>query len=257
MQVFLTTFRLPKSGNTSEEYEDACYPERSGDYQGNLLRFAVADGASEGMLSGEWARVLVKVSCRTLGEDFSGFLERSYRAWQDWERVYLRTREKRGRPIAWFEDSGLQTGAFSTLLGLTFADSGGLPGKWTAIAVGDTCLFHVRGESLVAKFPVEHSSEFSNRPFLVGSNPTRNRGLLEALRKIEGDWGIDDRFYLMTDALACWCLRELEQGQKPWAILRDLDTRDQMMPFEDWIGELRANRQIRNDDVTLVRIDVM
>jgi len=257
MKVFLTTFRLPKSGNTNEEYEDASYPggypERSGDYQGNLLRFAVADGASEGMLSGEWARVLVKVSCRTLTEDFSYLLERAYRAWQDWERVYLRNRVKRGKPIAWFEDSGLQAGAFSTLLGLTFTDSGGQPGKWTAIAVGDTCLFHVRGESLVGKFPVEHSSEFSSRLFLVGSNPTRNRGLLKALRKIEGNWGADDRFYLMTDALACWCLKEHEHGQTPWAILRDLGTR----AFEDWIGELRASGQIRNDDVTLVRIHVM
>ena len=89
MLVFMTPFRLPKAGNTDDEYEDAFYPVSGGDLRGESLRFAVADGASEGMLSGEWAQVLVKAFCRSANEDFASFLDRSYNGWEKGKCAYL------------------------------------------------------------------------------------------------------------------------------------------------------------------------
>ena len=60
----------------------------------------------------------------------------------------------------------------------------------------------------------------------------------------------------MTDALACWFLRESEGGNRPWNILRDLDTHDQIS-FAELIADLRSDQRIKNDDVTLVRIEVI
>jgi hypothetical protein len=61
----------------------------------------------------------------------------------------------------------------------------------------------------------------------------------------------------MTDALACWFLEPVERGEKPWKILRDLETSDQVAPFSVWITELRNAKAIRDDDVTLFRINVV
>ncbi len=104
---------------------------------------------------------------------------------------------------------------------------------------------------------MEHSSAFNNRPFLISSNPARNNHILEILKTTEGDWKIGDKFYLMTDALASCFLEQHETGQAPLEILRNFDTRGQQRSFEEWIGGLRKEKQMRNDDVTLVRIDII
>jgi hypothetical protein len=73
---------------------------------------------------------------------------------------------------------------------------------------------------------------------------------------MEGAWDPGDAFYLMTDALACWFMREVEEGRMPWGVLRDLDTSGEIKPFREWVGDLRMDRAIRNDDVTLLRVDI-
>jgi len=60
----------------------------------------------------------------------------------------------------------------------------------------------------------------------------------------------------MTDALACWFMREAEEGRTPWRVLRDLDTSDEIKPFREWVETLRKEGAMRNDDVTLLRIDI-
>jgi hypothetical protein len=49
---------------------------------------------------------------------------------------------------------------------------------------------------------------------------------------------------------------EVEQRRKPWQVLTDFDTRDQVTDFADWVSELRRSGRMKNDDVTLLRIDV-
>jgi hypothetical protein len=186
------------------------------------------------------------------GIDSTDFLDRAYAAWNSWKRKFLHERKREKKPFKWYEQRGLQTGAFSTFLGFTLRDCG----QWEAIAVGDSCLFHIRNETMKRSFPIGHSSEFNNRPLLLSSRRTEKNDVLEAVTKTIGDWQIDDQFYLITDALACWFLEQCETSQSPWKIFRDLDTCDQKQSFEKWIGELRAKKQIRNDDVTLIRIDI-
>jgi hypothetical protein len=65
---------------------------------------------------------------------------------------------------------------------------------------------------------------------------------------------VGDAFYLATDALAHWFLAEHERGHKPWTTLagvaasRTLDT---------FVAEARAARALKNDDVTLVAVDMV
>lgn len=258
MEAFLVPLRVQKGGNAEGEYEDAFYPPRNGRMEGAELRFAIADGASEGMLSGAWARILVELHCRFewTCSSVEQFLERAYRDWRSFRSEYLRDREQRNHPVQWYEEPGLQEGAFSTLLGLTLTgSSNNQAGEWAAFAVGDSCLFQVRGSTLVKKFPMEQSSDFNSRPVLIASNPARNDQALSAARRVSGTFGSGDAFYLMTDALAQWSLKKDEEGRNPWALLRGLDTGD-TPAFDVWIDGLRRTKELRNDDVTLIRIDL-
>ncbi len=254
MQVHARVFWLPKTGNTTEEYEDAFYPSRDGDYGGTQLRFAVADGASEGMLSGQWAQILVRAYCRAISaSQMPDLLARALPSWREWKQHYLDLRIRQDRPVQWFEEPGLEKGAFSTLLGLTLLD-GESPGRWEATALGDSCLFQVRAGELVEALPIDDAEAFGSRPFLIASNPARNNGLLERVHYGAGEWQPGDRFYLMTDALAHWFVRECEAGEAPWDLLRAADSSE---AFDAWTTMLKRDRQIRNDDITLLCLEVV
>ena len=56
----------------------------------------------------------------------------------------------------------------------------------------------------------------------------------------------------MTDALAEWFLMEHEAGRSPWRELFAL-TAD---GFPEWVTGRRADRRLKNDDVTLMVIEV-
>ncbi|MHC1743964.1 MAG: hypothetical protein AB9873_13155 [Syntrophobacteraceae bacterium] len=260
MEVFASPFWLPKGGNSLDEYEDAFHLGAKGEVFGDNLPFAVADGASEGMLSREWAKILVQTFCRNkdFRENAMSFLERAYRSWNAWIKSYFKRRERQNKPIQWFEEDGFRNGAFSTLLGLRLIRPGDeRTGRWEAIAVGDSCLFHVRSDSLIASFPLKNSIDFNNSPFLIPTNRSKGRNLANAFKGVTGDFSVDDQFYLMTDAIACWFLTEIESNRHPWRILRDFDTEDSQVTFQEWVSSLRAAKKMRNDDVTLVRVEIL
>ncbi len=259
MRVFLSHFCAPKEGNSEAEYEDAFWPRRESDeaIEADRFRFAVADGASEGMLSRYWAQILARVYGKygaTL-EDQDRFLNRAHREWRLAKTSYLRGRERANRPLQWYEEPGFAQGAFATILGLTLdrASGGQNAATWQAFAVGDTCLFQVRDEILLCHFPVEDSHCFNDRPVLVAAESDHNQRFSEVLQIIAGTCRVDDSLYLMTDALATWFLRAHEASDAPWQVLRDLETATQ---FRDWLSGLRDRGEIKNDDVTLVRVDI-
>jgi hypothetical protein len=265
MLAITSTFWVPKRGSSPQEYEDAVWIGPNGDSSGELqassLAMSIADGASESMLAGRWARRLVGVfgankSTRTR----SAFLA-AYRmavdGWDEEVSKYLKEREERSSPIQWYEEPGLAKGAHATILAVEFRDSRARrPPAWSAAALGDSCLFQVRDELLYASFPMEGSSSFNYQPPLLGSRGADEQALRRHVRVTSHDWERGDSFYLMTDALAAWFLRLNESGGRPWEPLRDLDTLDAELDFGDWVEEQRDRHQLNNDDTTLIRIDM-
>lgn len=254
MRVSLQTFWLPKYGNSREEYEDAFAPARDGSYDGDRLAFAVTDGASEGMLSGQWAQILAKAYCReTDASGLDELLVRAHDSWSRWRSHYLARRVRENRPLQWFEEPGFERGAFSTLLGLDLSGNA-RAGQWQGLAVGDSCLFQVRNDDLVHTFPIEEAALFGNRPFLIASNTRLNNHIDQHTFSSAGEWQSGDCFYLMTDALAHWFMRETEQSRMPWETLHaQLAQPDQL---EGWITSLRQGQHMRNDDVTLLVVEI-
>jgi hypothetical protein len=179
-----THLRLPRRGHAADECQDAAAadPDRG--------RFAVADGATESAFAGPWAQLLVDGFVTTDGAlDGLPWLPEARRRWAAAVRPTLEA-----PAVPWYLDAGLRQGAFATFLGLVVDDAG-----WEALAVGDSCLFQVRRESLVEAFPLGCAGDFGSTPWLLGA---RAEGHHAVRRRGDGQPG--DRLWLMTDALAQW-----------------------------------------------------
>ena len=242
VRVEQQAFCLPKAGNSADDYEDAFYTPVTSLPRHRSHRFAIADGATETSYSGLWAELLVnaygegKIDDRLDAKDLDPLR-------QQWKA------QVGGRPLAWYAEEKARLGAYSSLLGLRLFKDGPLL-KWFAVAVGDSCVFQLRAGRLVTAFPLKHSADFTSRPALLSS--TSGEG---PLVRCSGRWKERDIFFLMTDALGCWFLRSIESEARPWEALLDLRV-DETGPrsFAQLVHDLRATGQLRNDDVTLLRI---
>ncbi len=250
-----TKFWLPKAGNRSDEYEDASrvvYPQRIGASGRGLARVAVTDGASESAFAREWANVLTDAfvsrapDLNGLSPDsLSEWLEPAQEEWHDqvpWDR------------IPWHGEAKARAGAFATLLGLTIGAKSPRSGvlSWQALAIGDCCLFVVRDDYLQISFPLETHAEFDNNPALVCSNPTSIEGLWEEVRQDGGECVAGDLIIVATDAIACWFLAKYHAGEKPWETLAELKSSG----WDEWVAVQRREGLMRNDDTTVVIIEV-
>lgn len=237
---------LPKRGNRADEYEDAFWPP-SGERAVGAFRCAVADGATEASFSGIWAQMLVRAYCKgwfgpRRRQDALNRLGRQWRGTVG------------GRPLPWYAEEKLREGAFSSLVGMNLRPCGG-GWCWDAVAAGDSCLLQMRMGELVCSFPLQHWTEFDSRPHLLSSNARYNGDIGSMMQVASGPFEPGDIVLLMTDALAAWYLRAMVDGEDPWCqLVRVLEDET---AFGPWIDSLRDARQLRNDDVTLLAIDML
>ena len=249
-------FWAPKAGNRPEEYEDASnlasFLRPACSLSAGRALMAICDGASEAAFSREWANILTDAFVsRPLdlenldGPVVTNWLGPCESEWNEavpWER------------IPWHGEAKTRAGSLAALLGLTVEltpnRSGGFP--WRAVAVGDCCLFVVRGGGLATSFPLDESGQFNSMPSLICSNPDNNGDLWEQVRQISGEFQQGDVILLASDAVASWLLQQCESGDKPWETLLRLDESE----WEGWVQERRQERSMRNDDSTLIVVEV-
>lgn len=238
-------FHLPKAGNQPDEYEDAFAADAE------TGRFAVADGASESSFAGLWAKLLTEGFVRPAPKAEAGanWIEPLQRTW---------ARDVDDKSLPWYAEDKRKQGAFATFCGFSLRlSANGGENEFRVLAVGDCCLFQVRDDQPLCAFPIVHAGDFGNRPDLLNSRREPAAQLRDLQKKGRGIWRKGDRFFLVTDALAQWFLAELEAHHKPWrAIDRILSATNPDESFADWTAGLRAASSLRNDDVTLMAIDV-
>lgn len=242
MDIFAKEFWLPKSGSSASEYEDASAVAK------DKSRFAVADGATETSFSGVWAKQLVRAfTDKRLSVPIG--LEELKPLQSKWQKIVHR------HPLPWYAEEKAYDGAFAAFVGLEFLDEYAETGPqkiWRATAAGDSCLIQVRNDEIVQAFPLANSASFNDRPNILCSAIGGN-GTCEVISKSGGHLLSEDAFFLMTDAIACWFFKEYEQGNKPWNLL---DTQDDAS-FEKFVSRLRSENKMKDDDVTLVQVDVI
>lgn len=236
-------FHVAKAGNAAADWEDAFAADTA------RGRFAVADGASEASFAALWARLLTE-----------GFVSARGKPWRDlgWLTPLRQrwAREVDAVPLPWYAEAKRDAGAFATFLGLIFRPARtDQPPFWRALAIGDSCLFRTRRGRVLKSFPLSRSDAFGSQPHLL-----RSRGGCGVERECErtlGLWRSGDRFLLMTDALAQWFLRLTEADRKPCDEIAALLTEsDPQAAFPGWVEERRRLEALRNDDVTLLSVDL-
>ncbi|MFI8389827.1 hypothetical protein [Streptomyces sp. NPDC085540] len=277
--VYVTHLVTPKYGSTEEECEDAVavLPGCSHD---DMLRgpltAGVCDGATESALAKDWARLLSRAAAEFAmdrpdllagGPAFEEFAASAVAQWDPWLAQYTKARVEEGRPLKWYEHTKLTEGAYATLLTVRVdpvPDASRAPDTdieasepawhWRAAALGDSCLFQLHENRLVEAFPVRSAEEFGTVPDLFGSRNHDAALLARRTRFAEGRCGPGDRLFLMTDALAAWFLSTPDQDGAVRQLL-DFSGPSDLGGFREWLDGLRERRQLRNDDVAVVRID--
>jgi hypothetical protein len=254
IQARTVIYYAPKRGNAEAEWEDggATAP---GDAAGRGPRFAVADGATQGIGSARWAQQLV---AGFVGADHTaappdlapdallGWFAAMQSRWRDDPRLAGATDLEKIKLE--------QVGSFATFLGGQLDDTRGRP-RWTAVALGDTVLFHVRRGELVAQFPRLAAADFGYNPDGVSTRP---EALPEQLGRVlhgEGELAHGDVLYVATDALAHWMVEQDRRDPAAlWPALASLSHPD---AFRRLVADRRAGGEMGNDDVTLLRTQVV
>ncbi len=253
-----------KLGAEPGEYEDAYSVGAAGDPElwsltadQPRLRVAVADGATESMLSGRWAQTLVATYTAEHESSMRTCIAHAQDAWPQILQTYTAERERDGRPIAWYEEPGFEKGAYATLLVAEFhLAPGDASGIWAAEAVGDSCLFHISGNQLQSAFPLSDAEQFDSSPALVHTG-LRDTELLDKHRRCtSGTFVPGDEFYLCTDAGAAWFLSQAAAQAKPWAEWSHFSPARRRGVFDEWIATERFSGRLHNDDVTLLSLQL-
>ena len=227
----------PKPGNAGGENEDATAADPG------LLRFAVADGATEAWQSGGWASHLAAEFVRQPPSpgNFPAWLATARGGW---------TPPAAG--TAWYVEVKQEQGSFATLIGLEFRrPTKAPPGLlWKAVAVGDSCLLILRGGRFEVAFPLATVSEFGSRPALV---PSSTEVRCPTPEWLAGRAEAGDLFILASDAVARYLLSlptPADQNPLLLAIQGGAATKTPGVVLESLLGL----NNVLNDDASIIAI---
>lgn len=234
--IKIREFHRPKLGNVEGEYEDAFA------FNMRRKRFAMADGASESVFSGIWARALVNsfVNSRIKLSDPAALAEHmlteARSSWYDsikWDELKLFVKNKAVK------------GSFSTFLGIEFT-KGKSSYSYSVVALGDTCFLTSRNNAMISR-PIETAADFNITPKLFWSGygapfEKTYKWKIPQMLEFSGEIEFGENLIMATDALSKWIL---ENNFNSWEILTKVD--EPAMLF----NSLLQHRMMRNDDITL------
>ncbi len=236
---------LPKAGLENVECEDSI-GIRSG-----AGRFCIADGATEAFDSRRWARLLTKhwvlasrslLTREQLGPWLCALGDCFNAHWQN-------------KKLPWYAEEKARTGAFAAFLGVEFFESAG-EFCWQAVALGDSCLIHLKNEQLQCSFPIAEPDRFGYHPILVPSVVARQEAALDRFVIKDGRASIGDVFLLVSDALAAWYLGALQNSSETAIEFSTALGRGDPQKLQALITECRTSGTLRNDDIAAIRIAI-
>lgn len=214
-------------------------------------RYAVADGATRSFFPKCWAELLVRHFCE-IPYPFS-----SEDRWKEWlvpiqEKWYeqVDARVKARNQFYLTNSFNAREPAVAAFIGLEIDK---VNGKWKAIVIGDSCLFH-KSNSEFQSYLIKRSEDFTSHLAAFASFPERNH---YNPAFIDGKIQSGDIFILATDALAKWIVQHKEANQLDRALnqLKRIKTDEQFNNFVD-LARDHENIRLVNDDVTLMLISI-
>lgn len=197
----------------------------------------VLDGATESFAARRWARLLAA-------------------AWASGEQEWLQSAQAQyaqsmqGVSLTWAQEAAAERGSFATVAAIRGTDQG-----IDATCVGDTCLFLVAGDRLVASHPLTSADQFTSAPVALPSDPAGIDAAVEMLRDQRRTLPVPARgleAWLATDAVAAWLIDADETARNDRVRAVREVTGDQ--DFTALVARERAAGRMKTDDSTLVRV---
>ena len=232
-----------------ETYEDAsaCSAE--------MRRAAIADGVSQAMFSGIWARLLTEAAVEQPPDvtDAAAFHQWLVEPRAQWAAQVA------AKQLNYFQRQKLQAvhGGYSTLQWLEFESSAPDSEEYEfhSYAVGDCCLFHVRDGQVISTFPMERSEEFDRHPMSICSVDRKHDELVASEFKVfHGLCRAGDLLVLATDAIAKWAMEILETDSSiDWSGFWETSQEE----FASQVVELRNEKRMEIDDTSLLLLRVL
>lgn len=256
MEVRSVLFGLEKDGSSEAEWEDGAGFDDGEPAAGRNPRFVVVDGATEAYDSLRWVEQLVTSfldrGSPSAGPEAPTLDQEAMHRW--FELMQQRWVDHAPAFADIIEESSARRGCLATLLGCELTGLGGPAPRWTAVALGDTVLFHVRDGRRVAHFPALRAQDFGLTPLGVRTVASALEQMVQGVTFHSGELRTGDLLFLATDAVAHWMVQRDEQDpQMLWTTLSVLD-HDQL--FAQLVSQARAAQEMKNDDVTLLRVQV-
>jgi hypothetical protein len=248
MHIFADGYSYAKIGNRPDENEDSFWLEKADDSVASLTA-AISDGATQSIFAGAWSKLLVEHFGVSGFRGNEGTFRKEIRSLQE---CWLQKATE--KPLPWYAEHKVQRGAFASLLAIRIFEAADPPSlRWASAAIGDSCLFHIRGNQWLA-YPLQCSDAFDANPLLICSNDSANASIEEKIDSREGSCHLEDTFFLTTDMVARCILRILEEKELPWESLLETDS---VETFQNWVEKQRLRFGVKNDDATMVRIRIL
>ena len=236
---------MPKSELEMTECEDAIGINL------NRNRFAVADGATEAFAAQSWARQLAE---NWVNSDLAIVTVDEFRTWAAAQGQVLHESWNTAQ-LSWYAEEKARSGSFAALAGVQVDLSGDIP-CWNAIALGDTCLVHLRNGEIVQALPISSSDSFNATPWLLPSHIVLLDAACERIAVASGAVEHGDFLLLLSDAVAAWLLKLFETGDAP-AYLDRLLRFPLDQDFADFVVYERTSGRLRDDDIAVISIEVL
>lgn len=250
MKVSIKGFITCKS---AEQYIDCA---DNYDFNKNNHRFSVSDGVSKSFFPKVWSEILVSkfVERTDLNESDlikeSDFIKECQLEWQ--KRIDEIVKSFETDPKKWHTRTlyNRKEPALATFVGLQFFEK---EKKWSAWALGDSFLFFIPSnyknyqKELVKLSSKKGTIVFDNFPDYFSSVGNNHNGIIEPLRSQKI---VDGTFFLMTDALAEWFLKEGENAIGKIAVWKS------QTDFEKFITLAIDENQLTNDDCAILCIEI-
>ena len=151
-----------------------------------------------------------------------------------------------------------ERGSFATMLGCELTGLDSTAPRWTAVALGDTVLFHVRGGRLLAKFPPLEPGDFGTSPDGVSTLRSQLDRMSRRLLFASGTLATGDLLFAATDAMAHWIIRTvISDGDKAWRMLSSITHPADFTRLVHDQRRVSAAERMKNDDVTLLRLRLL
>lgn len=243
---------FPKLGHTDDEYEDSWWPApKRLEHDGVGFSGAIADGATESAFAREWANLLTADFGSRFPASCEDLHHRLLALSQQWRA------DIEPRCTNWILEGKAAQGAHATLLAFEIEDRRNGRLAWRALAIGDSCLFVLRAGRYARGLPLTAPEQFHQRPILLSTDPRQQEQVIARYDEFlhTGEARPGDVFVFCTDALARFFLEQIRSNP---GFARQLVTRATVRRkrFSDWLWKKRQAGRIRNDDLTLVTIEV-